>query len=309
MSEFVVRRRLAVVGSGARESGFRWMSRVFPRPNFDVDPKPNSVSVLSRPNGEKVEFRCLNNHWVSPEPVPQDWSAWYKPRAYCISARSPSLDVEFPCSVRSDIASDEDGRSWSSRDTDYDDILYYHFNYPSNGQGVLFINTLLYNKFVGRIDARGLWDVRLPHWAPGVPLCRLKVRLRNIKIGKPAVIRRLQIGTVARAGSFTFIHNLEGRMANTSGSALQIDDAHHQGKNYHSSSCKCAFPLPSHVRIVYIDTRKLKWCSVDSVAFHSFAWPRSIREARSIARTLFINHCAWVDVLIVRGRCFGPNQF
>ena len=66
-------------------------------------------------------------------------------------------------------------------------------------------------------------------------------------------------------------------------------------------------PLPKHCRIACIDACKLRWCSVDSVAFHSFAWPRNVKEAKGIARTLFIDHCDWVDVLIVRGRCFSSN--
>ena len=35
---------------------------------------------------------------------------------------------------------------------------------------------------------------------------------------------------------------------------------------------------------------------------------RNVKEAKGIARTLFINHCNWVDVLIVRGRCFSSNK-
>ena len=97
-------------------------------------------------------------------------------------------------------------------------------------------------------------------------------------------------------------------MTNTTGSACQISGAHHCGRNYNSPSRKLNPPLHSHARIVYIDTRKLKWSSVDNVAFHSFAWPRGTQEDRGIARTLFINRCAWVDVLVVCGRYIGPNK-
>ena len=31
--------------------------------------------------------------------------------------------------------------------------------------------------------------------------------------------------------------------------------------------------------------------------------PHEVRKAKSIARTLWINHFSWVDVLVVRGRC------
>ena len=54
--------------------------------------------------------------------------------------------------------------------------------------------------------------------------------------------------------------------------------------------------------------REMRWCSTRNVAFHSFAWPRGTKEANSIARTLFINHCGWVDVLVVRGRCFSSSH-
>ena len=295
----VARRRCPVVlGSGARSSG-----EGAPALPFNVDAKPNSVSILSRPNGERVELGMLNYRWVSPEPVSREWSAWYAPSAHQPHARSPSIDVTPPNGARSDVSTE--GRSWSSRDIGYDDVLYHHFRFPSSGRGPLPINTPLFNKFVGRIGARGLWDSNLPRLNLGTPVRRYRIRLRNIKVGAFVVARRLHVGTVARGGQ-TFIHNLEGRMINAVGPAFMIDNA--QGRNYRARECKLNPPLRSHVRIVYIDTRKLKWCSVDSVAFHSFAWPRSTQEARGIARTLFTNHCNWADVLIVRGRCFGSNH-
>ena len=66
--------------------------------------------------------------------------------------------------------------------------------------------------------------------------------------------------------------------------------------------------LPGYCRIVYIDTKKFHWCSFDSVAFHSFAWPQNVGKAKSIVRTLFANQCDWADVLIVRGRCFDHRR-
>ena len=44
------------------------------------------------------------------------------------------------------------------------------------------------------------------------------------------------------------------------------------------------------------------------VAFHSFAWPRNVKEVKGIVRTLLINHCNWADVLVVRGRRFSSNK-
>ena len=106
----------------------------------------------------------------------------------------------------------------------------------------------------------------------------------------------------------TFVYNLGGRVTNTYGSAVRVPHGHHEGKNCFAPGSTSRPPLPSHCRIVYIDTRKLKWCSVDSVAFHSFVWPTIVRKAKSIARTLYANHCNWADVLIVRGRCFRSNK-
>ena len=59
---------------------------------------------------------------------------------------------------------------------------------------------------------------------------------------------------------------------------------------------------------IYIDTNKFHWCSIGSVAFHSFAWPQNVGQAKRIVPTLFANHCDWADVLIVRGRCFGDHR-
>lgn len=216
----------------------------------------------------------LNSRWASPGAVSWECSAWYRPRTYRPSVRSLSVGVDPPGSSRSDVSTG--GRSWSSRDIDFDDILFHHFCYPSNGRPPPPINTPLFNKFVGGIDARGMWDVHLR---------MRRVHLRNINVGQLAVIRRLQVGTVARVCSLTYIHNFEGRMTNTAGAAFQISGAHHFGRNYDSPICKLNPPLPGHVRIVYADTRTFKWVSVDSAAFHSFVWPRGIREARGIART------------------------
>ena len=89
---------------------------------------------------------------------------------------------------------------------------------------------------------------------------------------------------------------------------MRVRRGHHEGRNYFAPGCAVNPPLPKYCRIVYIDTCKLKWCSIDSVAFHSFVRPSNVKEVEGIARTLFINRCNWVDVLIVRGRCFSSNK-
>ena len=62
------------------------------------------------------------------------------------------------------------------------------------------------------------------------------------------------------------------------------------------------------MRIAYIDTRKLTWCSANSVVFHSFTWSRDTKQTRGTARTLFTNHCDWTDVLIVRDPYFNSSK-
>ena len=111
-----------------------------------------------------------------------------------------------------------------------------------------------------------------------------------------------------RFESRTLIHNLCGPKTNTLCSTLRVRNAHHEGRNYFAPRCNLNPPLPRHVRIVHLDAKKLRWCSVDSVAFHSFAWPRNVRDEKSIVRTLITNHCNWTDVLVVRGRCFSANK-
>ena len=147
----------------------------------------------------------------------------------------------------------------------------------------------------------------------GVPAFCLKgirssIRLRNIRVGKPSIADKLHIGEVVRFEGRTLIHNLGGRNSNTLCSTLRVGNAHREGGNYFAPGCAFNPPLPRHVRIVYIDAKEFRWCSVDSVAFHSFAWPRNAREAKSIVRTLFTNYCKWPDVLVVRGRCFSTNK-
>lgn len=94
------------------------------------------------------------------------------------------------------------------------------------------------------------------------------IRLRNIKVGRPAVANRLHIREAVRFESRTFIYNLEGRQTNTWCSTTRIKDAHHEGRNYYAPGCTHN-PVPlRHVRIASIDTRKLRWCSIDSAAFH-----------------------------------------
>ena len=152
--------------------------------------------------------------------------------------------------------------------------------------------------------------ISVPVGCPPLGLVVFLVRSASVtlRVGRPAIANRLHIGEVERFQSPTFIYKLEGRKTNTVCSSLRVKNAHHEGRNYYAPGCIYNPPRPRHVRIVYLDICKLKRCSVDSDAFHSFAWPRNAREAKGIARTLFTNHCNWADVLIVRGRCFSSSN-
>lgn len=88
---------------------------------------------------------------------------------------------------------------------------------------------------------------------------------------------------------------------------MVVDGGRHVGKNcqYHGISPQ----LLSQTPIVYIDVRKLRWCSVDSAAFHASAWPTfDAKKAKSIARTLWTNRCQLADVLVVRGCCWCSSR-
>ena len=137
----------------------------------------------------------------------------------------------------------------------------------------------MFNKLVGKWRASDSWGDVYP------------IRLRIIKVAKFAIANRLYVGEVVRFGGKMYIYNVEGRKTNTCGSAVRVSDACHVGSNCRALGCTGRPSLPSHARIVYIDVRKIRWCSVDNVAFHSFPWPRNTKEAKCIVRTLFITCC------------------
>ena len=141
-----------------------------------------------------------------------------------------------------------------------------------------------------------VWDIA----SRGAPL-------RNIRVGTPAIRNRYQIGQVVRHQIEIYIRNLEGRRTGVETAVMRVIGGHHVSNN-------CQFlgvapQLPSHVRIVYMDVRKVHWCSVGSIISHSFAWPTfDAKKVKSIARTLWTNHCHWVDVLVIHGRCWCSNN-
>ena len=122
-----------------------------------------------------------------------------------------------------------------------------------------------------------------------------------------AIRSRRCIGEVVRHNSTTFVRNLEGRRTNVLSSNVKVHAGHHVGENCHYHGIPP--PLPSYVRIVYIDVRKVRRCSVGSVPFHSSAWPTfDVRRAKPIARAIWTNHCGWASILVVRGRRLRPHN-
>lgn len=128
--------------------------------------------------------------------------------------------------------------------------------------------------------------------------------MRNIRVGFAAIGYRLHVGEVVRHGCGTFVHNIDGRRTDTLGSVVRMRMySHNHGMDCYRFGRTLPLPLPSHCRIVCLDVRNVRRCSVTSVALHLFVWPRHAREAKKIVRTLCANHCKWTDVLVVRGWC------
>ena len=278
----------------------RW-ARPFYVPSSDM---PNLVSHLCDYGRPPIELRMLGSQWISAEPVSNEFSAWYKPNP--VLSRSLSWEVCPPsvgdaprsASVGEDDDVHVDRLQFLGLDElvhQFDDILIRFYGYPNNGRQLFLSCTPLYNTFVGKVPASGLSDPT-------------SFRFRNLGVGKPAIVDKLHVGEVVRFRHSTFIHNLRGRKTDTWCSTLHVENCHHVGRNCFALGCNYNPRLPRYCRIVWIDTCKLKWRSVGSVAFHSFAWPRNVKEANGIARTLFTNHCDWADMLIVRGRCSSAHK-
>ena len=220
-----------------------------------------------------------------------------------VSCRSTPFEVNHP-DVDHALSSVPEGRDYWKQFDDghfdgdqFDDTLIRCYGYPKKGRQLCPPHTLLYNKYVG---GKLKTDLDCFIFEP--------IRLRNIRVGKPAVVEGLHVGGVSRFMAHTFVQNLGGRKTDTCSSFVRVARGHHEGRNYFALGRKLNPPLPGYCRIVYIDIHKLHWCSIGSVASHSFVWPQDVGKAKSIVRTLFANHCDWVDVLIVRGRCFGYHR-
>ena len=287
----------AVAGSVEEELAVRprW-SLPFYVPSSDA---PNPVSFKGGHHGPAVELRMVGRQWIEPGPISHEWSAWCKPNIRRpVLSRSASVEVNPPSVVHASGNVAVDGGDGLEYPKDqFDDVLVQSYGYPGNGRQSFPPHTPLYNKFVGGVPSAGFCSLVFE-----------PIRLRNIRVGRLAIAIGLHIVGVVRFETRTFIHNLGGRKTNTWCSALRVKGGHHEGRKCVAPGCMLNASLPKYCRIVYVDACKLSWCSVGSVAFHSFVWPRNVGKAKSINRTLFTNHCDWADVLIVRGRCFSSNK-
>ena len=266
--------------------------------------------------GYSVPSGSCNRSEVYPEPrdvVRALWPGIYRfqrrdagqlPRlCFCTTynCRSPSVKACPPgeCGPLGSGCSSSHGSVDSLFGRGFDDELvrWYHPHLGEGGQP-LPAKGRMFDKWFGKMfRSRGkhstAWDVTYI------------ARLRNIKMNIFAIRNRWRTGQVARHNSTTFVRKLEGRRTNHPLSNMKVHGGTHVGKDCNCHGIPSA--LLSRVRIVYVDVRKARWCSVGSVAFHSSAWPTlDVKVATSIARTLWINHCSWADVLVVRGRCCCP---
>ena len=154
--------------------------------------------------------------WCYPSPSIEYWSSFGKHagevgRSLSVVAGTPSDDPE---DSESDVG---DHYCWRlvPEDRELDGILVQCYGYPPVGRQPLHVGTPMFNKLVGGPPTHGF-----------VPLHRQnrvkRPRLLNIRIGKPAIADRFQIGEVVRWNTHTFIHNLGCLRANTFYSALRI---------------------------------------------------------------------------------------
>ena len=90
-------------------------------------------------------------------------------------------------------------------DDRFDGVLVRCYGYPANGRQQLPVRTPMHNKFVGGARDSGIHAVVRP------------IRLRNIKVGRPAMADRVRVGEAVCYDSHIFIRNVEDRRTNTHG--------------------------------------------------------------------------------------------
>ena len=218
--------------------------------------------------------------------------------------RRPSSVLVRPPSECGSLSS---GSSWPSRSpgslrmADFDDLVRWYHPHLRGYSQQMPANAQMFNKWPFKQfrsmggGCSSMWDATC------------LARLSNIKVNLPAIRSRWRVGDVVRHNSVIFVRHLKGRRSNVLAAGVRVHAGQHVGKNCHYHGVPP--PLPSYVRIVYIDVRRVRWCSVGSVPFHSFARPTfDVKKAKSIARTIWINHCGWANVLVIRGRCWCSQR-
>ena len=148
--------------------------------------------------------------------------------------RSASVEVNLPIvdhALRSVPVGHDD---WQGNRADqFDDMLVRCYGYLGDGRQLFPPCTPLCNKFVGGKFHAGLDCLT---YGP--------IRLRNIMIGKPAIVHGLHVGGVARFETRTFVYNLGDRKTNTRGSVVRVKGGHHEGRNYFALGCTLDPPFP-----------------------------------------------------------------
>lgn len=137
--------------------------------------------------------------------------------------------------------------------------------------------------------------------------------MRDIKLGPPTIGREsdndksdlFKMGYVGRQNIRIAVCNLEGRKTDNVHTTMGVNGGQCWGLDgiEHNHGFEPNLGLLKHVRVIYVDVRRVRRCSVDDAEFHHFIWPRCATDAESIMGTLFVNHCKWYGLLIVRGRC------
>lgn len=194
---------------------------------------PSLASWKGCRDGTQIELRMVGRDWVRPGPISYEFSGRCKRHIrHPVLSRSLSLEVG-PPSVgnipRSASVGEGDevhiGRlqfpGLGELVDQFDDILVRFYGYPNHGRQLFPSYTFLYNKFVGRVPVSGRSG-----FSPSI-------RLRNLRIGKLAIVDKLHVGEVVCFRHSTFIHNLGGRKTDTWCSALHVKHDHHFGKNYY----------------------------------------------------------------------------
>ena len=217
------------------------------RDSYDDYPEPECFRYVRCPIGTKVQLRDAKLRL--PRCV---WVSKIDQCSASMPVRPPSESPSVP--VDSQHSDGEDSFAKGHFGNEFMRRYHLHFNRNSVR---LPADACMSNKWPGKmLRSRG-------HHSTARDVAFL-AQLRNAKMGLLALRSRRQIGHVARHQACAYIYNLEGRRIGVSRAVMRVDNGHHVGRNcqYHGIPP----PSPNCVRIVFIDVRKVRWCSVDSIS-------------------------------------------